>query len=430
MQPTMLWWRRLRRRISLEWPQQAHTSARLALGARHPASRGNLRADTRRRERAPPTMPESRWVFSVGLKHRQVITIARATVPQTKTPAPSPKPLDVSRWAASGRDLEVAYSTPLGAALVGKSENVLSSASGKKLRGRVQLVFTSPPFPLNRKKKYGNLSGVEFTEWLSNYAVKLCDLLTPDGSIVIEMGNAWQPGVPVMSTLAIETLLAFKKAAKLHLCQEFVWYNPARLPTPAQWVTVDRIRVKDAFTRLWWLSPSTHPKADNRRVLAPYSGSMKSLLRTQKYNSGKRPSEHVISPRSFLKDNGGAIPPNVLAIETEELHEAPGNILVGGNTNGTDAYHAYCRENGLTLHPARMPIALAKFFINLCTEPGDVVLDPFGGSNTTGAAANDLGRRWVTIEAEAKYADAGRGRFPNPPRVAALQGHAKSEAKP
>lgn len=323
----------------------------------------------------------------------------------------------MSKWASAGRDLDIAYTTPLGAAIVGKSEEVLGSTSGRKLAGRVQLVFTSPPFPLNRKKKYGNLSGAEFTKWLSEYAVRLSELLTPDGSIVIEMGNAWKPGSPVMSTLAIESLLAFKKAANLHLCQEFVWYNPARLPTPAQWVTIDRIRVKDAFTRLWWLSPSTHPKADNRRVLAPYSGSMKSLLRTQKYNSGKRPSEHVISPRSFLTDNGGAIPPNVLDFASEDVQETPGNVLVGGNTNGTDAYHMYCRANGLTLHPARMPISLAKFFINLCTEPGDIVLDPFGGSNTTGAAANDLDRQWISIEAESKYAAAGRGRFPNPPAV-------------
>lgn len=326
------------------------------------------------------------------------------------------KPLDIGAWTAKRADLLVEYATNLGAAIVGKSEDVFGGLTGRTLRGQVQLVFSSPPFPLNRKKKYGNLEGKEFKQWLCGYAETLTDLLTPDGSIVIEMGNAWMPRLPVMSTLALETLLGFQRAANLYLVQEFVWFNPARLPTPAQWVTVDRIRVKDAFTRLWWMSPTAFPKADNRRVLAPYSGSMRSLLSTQKYNSGTRPSEHVINDTSFLRNNGGAIPPNVLNFENDE-DTTPNNLLVGANTSANDSYHRFCKTRGLDPHPARMPIGLAKFFINLCTEPGDLVCDPFAGSNTTGAAAEELNRRWVTIEADPTYAAAGRGRFPE---VAAL----------
>lgn len=348
-----------------------------------------------------------------------------ANVAKAKRKSKPRRQLDVGDWIGKHPKLEVEYATKKGAVVVGLSEAVLDSKAGKALTGQVQLVFSSPPFPLNRKKKYGNLEGREFKKWLRDYAKRLGRLLTDDGSIVIEMGNAWEPGLPVMSTLAIETLLAFKEAGKFHLCQEFIWFNTARLPTPAQWVTIERIRVKDAFTRLWWLSPTPNPKADNRRVLTPYSGSMKSLLRTQKYNSGTRPSEHKIGPKSFLKNNGGAIPPNVLDISSDDIAEFPSNLLVGGNTNGTDAYHVFCKTRGLTLHPARMPIALAKFFINLCTTEGDLVFDPFGGSNTTGAAAEELGRRWITIEAKKDYAASGRGRFPElaakvPPRASTL----------
>lgn len=201
------------------------------------------------------------------------------------------------------------------------------------------------------------------------------------------MGNAWKPGLPVMSTLAIESLIAFKKAADLHLCQEFVWYNNAKLPTPAQWVTINRVRVKDAFTRLWWLSPTPNPKADNRRVLVPYSKSMRRLLKNQRYNAGKRPSEHVISEKGFLKDHGGAIASNVLDYE----NHVPESLIVGSNTESTDPYHAYCRSKDIVPHPARMPLGLATFFVRLCTESGDLVLDPFAGSNTTGAAAEQSG---------------------------------------
>jgi site-specific DNA-methyltransferase (cytosine-N4-specific) len=321
------------------------------------------------------------------------------------------RPINVPEWATSRNELKVEYSTDLGSAIVGNSKDVLDGRAGKTLRGQVQLVFTSPPFPLNRKKRYGNEEGRAYKKWLCSYAQTLTDLLTSDGSIVIEMGNAWMPRLPVMSTLAIETLLAFQRVAKLYLVQEFIWFNPARLPSPAQWVTVNRIRVKDAFTRLWWLSPTTLPKADNRRVLTPYSGSMKSLLTTQKYNAGNRPSEHVINATSFLKDNGGAIPPNVLTIDDDDAANV-NNVLVGANTSANDSYARFCKTRGLDLHPARMPAGLAKFFINLCTEPGDLVCDPFAGSNTTGASAEELSRRWLTIEINPTYAAAGRGRFP------------------
>ena len=324
-----------------------------------------------------------------------------------------PRPFSVPDWLAENRaDLQIAFSTPCGVSVVGPSEEFLKGEAGKNLKGRVQLIFTSPPFPLNRKKKYDNLQGDEFKKWLAEYAQPLRDLLTPDGSIVIEMGNAWEPGKPVMSTLAIEALLEFKRSASLQLCQEFVWHNPAKLPTPAQWVTIDRIRVKDSFTRLWWLSPVEKPKADNRQVLKPYSPSMRSLLRTQKYNSGRRPSEHVINDTSFLTNNGGAIPPSVISVEHKDSDEdAAESVLVGSNTSTTDGYQKYCSAKGLEPHPARMPIDLANFFIKLCTDKGDLVLDPFAGSNTTGAAAEGLGREWVAIEANERYAVSGACRF-------------------
>jgi len=176
------------------------------------------------------------------------------------------------------------------------------------------------------------------------------------------------------------------------------------------------VRVKDAFTRLWWLSPSPHPYADNRNVLVPYSGAMQALLRTKKYNAGLRPSGHDIGPKSFLKKNGGAIPPNLLRIEAQEIH-VPDSVLSGSNTGSFDAYQLFCREHEIQPHPARMPLALAEFFVKLCTRPGDLVFDPFAGSNTTGAAAERNKRSWISIEARSDYAQAGRGRFMPPSRI-------------
>ncbi|MGH7708320.1 MAG: DNA-methyltransferase [Vulcanimicrobiaceae bacterium] len=292
--------------------------------------------------------------------------------------------------------MPVAYATSRGRMLRGKIEDFLDSAEATRYKGKVQLIFTSPPFPLNRKKRYGNLQGDEYAAWLSSLAPKLISLLKPNGSIVIEVGNAWEPGRPVMSVLAMRSLLEFMGAGNLRLCQQFVCDNPARLPSPVQWVNVKRIRVKDSFTHIWWMAPTDWPKADNRRVLKKYSAAMRTLLRSKKYNAGKRPSQHNIGAKSFLRDNGGAIAANCLSFT---------------NTKSVGEYLNYCRELGLKPHPARMPTGLAEFFIQFLTSPRDLVLDPFAGSNTTGAVAETLKRRWIAIEPESEYIASSVGRF-------------------
>lgn len=293
--------------------------------------------------------------------------------------------------------MSVAYRTQSGMYYHGLAEEILCSPDVESLRGNVDLIFTSPPFPLNRKKKYGNLQGQEYIDWLSGFSTLFKQFLAPKGSIVIEMGNSWEPGHPVMSTLALRSLLAFHDAGDFYLCQQFIWHNSAKLPGPAQWVNIERIRVKDAYTHLWWMSSTDRPKAHNRRVLTEYSPAMKRLLKKKKYNPGPRPSEHNIGEESFLQDNQGAIPPNV---------------IIAPNTRANTDYLKYCKENELTPHPARMPMEVAEFFVKFLTEPNDLVLDPFAGSNVTGAAAEKHGRRWIAIEADEAYVEGSKGRFP------------------
>jgi DNA modification methylase len=290
----------------------------------------------------------------------------------------------------------IAYETEMGSFILGKAEDVLTSKACEQLKKQVDLIFTSPPFPLNTKKRYGNLKGEEYLKWLASMAKPLKTLLKPKGSIVIELGNAWEEGKPVMSTLALRALLAFQEAGEFSLCQQFVWNNPAKLPSPAQWVNIERIRLKDAYTHLWWMSGSDRPYADNRHVLTEYSDSMNKLLKKQSYNTGKRPSEHNIGEKSFLTDHGGAIPSNVITV---------------ANTQSNTDYMNFCRKQKLPLHPARMPPQLAEFFIKFLTKEGALVLDPFGGSNTTGAAAEKLKRRWVVFEPNENYAMGSMGRF-------------------
>lgn len=290
------------------------------------------------------------------------------------------------------------FKTSKGRLYVGHAEDVLATNVGRNLEGQVQLLLTSPPFPLNHKKAYGNRVGEEYVKWLGDFAPIFARLLKPDGSIVIEIGNAWEPKRPVQSLMSLKALLAFAEhpEAQLRLCQEFVCYNRARLPSPAEWVTIKRIRVKDSYTHVWWLAINDKPKSNNRNVPKEYSPSMKRLLKRQKYNAGSRPSGYVIGETSFFTDNGGAI---------------PSNLIEFSNTQSSDSYLRACKAHGAKPHPARMPKALPEFFIKLLTDEGDLVFDPFGGSNVTGAVAESLGRRWVTIEAQEEYARQSTWRF-------------------
>ena len=310
------------------------------------------------------------------------------------------------------------HKTEMGSYFIGDSVALLGSSALDYLKGKVQLLITSPPFPLNNKKSYGNLKGLEYKQWFTKLAPLFSELLTENGSIVIEIGNSWLPERPIQSLLHLECLMDFVKHpdANLRLCQQFICYNPSRLPSPAAWVNIKRIRLTDSYTNVWWMAKTDFPKADNRKVMRVYSEGMKALLRRQRYNPGKRPSEHVISEDAFLTNNGGSIAHNVF--EMEQMDPARDvrlpNAFSFSNNSSNDYFMRTCREQKIVPHPARMPSGLAAFFIELLTDENDLVLDPFAGSNTTGYIAELKGRRWVSIEAKADYSLQSQIRLSDP----------------
>lgn len=266
----------------------------------------------------------------------------------------------------------------------------------------VDLILTSPPFALKRKKEYGNEEEHKYCDWFMSFAPELYRILKEDGSFVLDLGGAYLPGFPVRSIYQFELLVRLVRETGFYLAQEFFHYNPARLPAPAEWVNVRRVRVKDSVNVVWWLSKTPNPRADNRKVLRPYSVSMQSLLRNG-YKAKLRPSGHDIS-ENFSKNNGGAIPPNLLEL---------------ANTDSNGRYQQLCREHGIKVHPARFPPQFAEFFIKFLTQENHLIFDPFGGSNTTGYVAESLSRRWFVSELSQEYLDGSKLRFiddaPTPP---------------
>jgi len=286
------------------------------------------------------------------------------------------------------------YSTPLGSAYLGDALELLSLVEDNS----ISLIVTSPPFALKRKKEYGNVDADKYIEWFLPFAKELFRVLRDDGSFVLDIGGSWHPGNPTKTLYNFELLVQLCRNIGFHLAEDFYWFNPAKLPSPAEWVNVRRIRVKDAVDPVWWLSKTQSPKADNRKILKPYSRSMQDLL-TRGYKPMLRPSGHDISAK-FQNNRGGAIPPNLLTI---------------ANTESNSYYLRACRKAGLKPHPARYPIGLPEFFMKFLTDEGDVVLDPFCGSNVTGEGAERLRRRWLAFEISEAYLKSSRFRFERPP---------------
>ena len=285
------------------------------------------------------------------------------------------------------------YQTKLGKAYCADSLEFMRGMRGKT----VDLVVTSPPYALHFKKEYGNADQREYVKWFLPFAEQIKRVLKPDGSLVLNIGGSWTPGAPVRSLYHFRLLLALCDDLRYHLCQEFFWHNPAKMPAPAEWVNVRRIRVKDSVEYIYWLSASEFPKADNSKVLQAYSRDMKRLIK-RGVKQTKRPSGHNIKA-TFSQDCGGAI---------------PGNVITCGNNESNSAYIKQSKKLGKKIHPARFPAKLPRFFIEFLTDPRNLVLDPFAGSNTTGAVAEQLKRRWIAIEKNRAYAKASELRFQCP----------------
>jgi site-specific DNA-methyltransferase (cytosine-N4-specific) len=261
----------------------------------------------------------------------------------------------------------------------------------------VNLVVTSPPFALQRQKEYGNVEQHEYIDWLTEFARLVYQKLRPDGSFVLDLGGAYMKGVPARSLYPFRALIRFCDELGFFLAEDFYWFNPSKLPSPIEWVNKRKVRAKDSVNTVWWLSKTENPKADISNVLAPYSARMKKLLEDPEafYTPKVRPSGHDISS-GFGKDNGGSIPSNLLQIP---------------NTESTGQYTRACKLAGADVHPARFPSALPAFFIKFLTKPGDLVVDIFAGSNTTGAVSDELGRRWKSFEEKLEYVSASAFRF-------------------
>ncbi|MBS7263134.1 MAG: site-specific DNA-methyltransferase [Eubacteriales bacterium] len=288
------------------------------------------------------------------------------------------------------------YSTSLGKCIQGDSLDVLQGLDDNS----IDLIITSPPFSLQRHKSYGEVGQEEYVDWLLQFGTIAFNKLKETGSFVIDLGGAYQKGSPIKSLYPFRFMLKMCDEVGYYLAQDMYWHNPSALPTPIEWVNKRKMRCKTSVNTVWWLSKSMFPKSDIKKVLVPYSSRMQDLIDNPKSfvkeEGVVRPSGHVMGMKSWAKNNGGAIPANLLQIS---------------NSESNSQYLRYCKLLGLKGHPARFPAKLPEFFIKMLTDAGDYVVDIFCGSNTTGMVAEELGRKWLSIDLCNEYVATSSFRF-------------------
>lgn len=276
----------------------------------------------------------------------------------------------------------------------------------------INLICTSPPYALHFQKAYGNVHKDEYVEWFLRFAVEMFRVLKDDGSFVLNIGGSYNKGTPTRSLYHFRLLIALVDQIGFHLAQECFWYNPAKMPMPAEWVTVRKMRVKDSVEYIWWFSKTPFPKASNQKVLKNSFSADMHRLNKRGLRETVRPAGHVIRKSWAEIKTKGAIPSNFIEQPLfDNPEDYPESILRMGNNTANDRYTLSCKNDGLKIHPARFPKSLPEFFIKMLTDSGDMVLDPFAGSNTTGAVAEELGRKWIAFEAVEEYLKGSRHRF-------------------
>jgi DNA modification methylase len=291
------------------------------------------------------------------------------------------------------------YETELGRAIWARAESAAAVIGDET----INLIITSPEYPLLRPQEYGNRTGENYLDWLAELAHEWKRMLVDDGSLVLNVGEVWERGRPVQSLYIERLLLRLIDQIGFNLAQRFYYHNPGKIPSSA-WVTVRRVRVKNAIENVWMLSKSENPKADNRRVLLPYSDRMHKLISAGgEFRPGRPCGNHGAMQGAFGRDNGGSI---------------PSNLITATNSRSNDLYHRKCREFGIPPHPATFGDGLPEYFINLTTEPGDLVYDPLAGSLKVAAACEKLNRRWLATERSLTYLSGSKFRFQNYRNVA------------
>ena len=282
----------------------------------------------------------------------------------------------------------IVYETPHGEAIWAEA----ITAAGALKDDSVNLLFTSPPYPLFSGRRYGTYSEIEIINLILGCARDWKRALATDGSIVLNFKDVWLPkaktGGAVRSHYQEKLLLSLIEDVGLFFADRLYWRNPSHTPD-SYWTTIAKVRLNQDTEHLFWLSKTPNPKARSEHITVP---AQPSTLETYARKQTKQPSVGPSGHKTLFRNQAAKLKNGSPGQTLQVIHR---NTFEYSNGETHRALRATLNETGLPQFDAMMPLKLAQQIINFLTDPEDLVYDPFFHSGTTGLAAENLNRKWI-----------------------------------
>lgn len=239
----------------------------------------------------------------------------------------------------------------------------------------IKLIYGSPPYP-NADRDYGSWTSEEYIDKMTPFFDAAKVKLTDDGFIVINVkANREKPvkGSCTRRSLVIERMaILLEERWGFHCVDIEIWVKENPVPTGL------RSACQDAYEQNLWFSKSPKWTINIDAIRRPYDENSLKAYENNEYKPRTNGLSYVRKPKKIQPNPKGALPLNVIkgAVSSRQ-----------------------------SIHQAVQPLYLPERYIKATTKEGDLVVDPWLGTGTTGLAALRLKRRFIGFDIIPQFAE-------------------------
>lgn len=253
----------------------------------------------------------------------------------------------------------------------------------------VDLIFTSPPYADRRKSTYGGIKEDGYIQWFLPIAEQVKRILKPTGSFFLNIKPHTHDGE--RSLYVMELVIELKKNLGFLFVEEYCWTKNA-FPIGTHG------RFKNGFEPIYHFA-----KSDTNNITFNPLACGTPITEESKARAFRKNSKTTTNGSGMVVDRD-----NMKSIELAR----PSNVIHINNV--INQFHQKMK------HPATFPEGLVEFFVKSFSNEGDIVVDPFAGSGTTGVVAKKLKRKYILMEKESEYVNLIEERLKNTDSITTL----------